>query len=126
MTRLLLTYAALCVVLTVPAATASDRPLKGPEIDALIKGNTVTGKTGKGGWKQFFAANGETSYSSRGETPSYGSWEVRGDKFCSQWPPEQHWSCSTVTGDLNAAPKTITWISGGGKTFPGEVQDGKM
>ena len=124
MGRFFLTCTALCFLLTLPAV-AAERPLKGPEIDVLIKGNTVTGKTATGDWKQFFAANGETSYASRGETPSYGSWEVRGDKFCSQWPPEEHWSCYDVTGDLEATPKTITWISGGGKTFPGAVQDGK-
>ena len=105
---------------------AAERPLNGPEIDALIKGNTVTGQNINGVWKQFFDANGETTYLAPEKPPSLGEWNVQGDKFCSKWPPNDHWVCYAVTGDLDAKPKTITWIAGGsGTKYPGTVQVGK-
>ncbi len=106
------------------AAQAAERPLKGPEIDALIKGNTVTGQDISGVWKQFFDANGETVYVAGSKPPSRGAWNVQGDKFCSQWPPNEAWTCYVVTGDLDAKPRTVTWISGGGTKYPGAVQVG--
>ena len=105
------------------AAIAAERPLKGPEIEALIKGNTAVGQSDKGEWKQFFEKSGDTAYSRGGEQPSHGSWEIRGDKFCSQWPPNDRWSCYDVTGDFEAIPKTITWIAGS-TTYPAAMQDG--
>jgi hypothetical protein len=114
------------VALLASTAAAAERPLKGPEIDALIKGNTVTGKNDYGPWKQYFDANGQTTYLSTGNPPSSGDWTIKGDKFCSIWPPGEHWVCYDVTGDPNAVPKTITWISGGnGAKYPGTVQAGK-
>jgi hypothetical protein len=117
------------VLLAVGAATvaqAAERPLTGAVIDAMLKGNTVLGKNDYGPWQQYFNANGETVYKSADNAATIGEWNVKGDKFCSIWPPSEHWVCYAVTGDLEAKPKTITWISGGGgPKFPGTVQDGK-
>lgn len=118
-------WAAFFTALAMPAI-AAERPLTGAEIDALIKGNTVAGHSDKGNWKQYFAASGETAYLSGDAPASYGAWDIRGDKFCSQWPPNDRWTCYDVTGDLAAAPKTITWIGGGGTKYPGAVQVGKQ
>lgn len=114
---------AFCALLALPA-TAAERPLKGAEIDALIKGNTVTGKSDGKEWKQTFDASGATIYNGGTRPPSQGTWNIQGDKFCSQWPPNDTWACYTVTGDLDANPKTITWISAGGTKYPGSVKAG--
>jgi len=107
-------------------AHAAERPLNGPEIDVLIKGNTVLGQSDGKPWRQYFDPNGETTYVGDNRPPSLGEWNVQGDKFCSKWPPNDHWVCYAVTGDLDAMPKSITWIAGGsGTKYPGTVQVGK-
>ena len=119
----LVACAALCALLA-PSAFAAERPLKGAEIDTLIKGNTVTGQSDGKGWKQTFTPSGDTIYSGGSRPPSKGLWTIRGDKFCSQWPPSDSWACYAVTGDPDANPKTITWISEGGTRYPGSVKAG--
>ena len=119
-TALAIGLSAVCLT----TAQAAERPLKGPEIDGLIKGNTVTGQNISGIWKQFFDGNGETAYLAPGKPPTRGAWQIQGDKFCSQWPPNASWTCYVVTGDLEAKPRTVTWISEGGTKYPGEVRTG--
>ncbi len=117
----------ICILaLMTSAALAAERPLKGSEIDALIKGNTVTGENINGIWKQYFDANGQTTYLAPEKPPTLGEWNVQGDRFCSKWPPNDNFVCYDVTGDLDAKPETITWIaSGNGTKYPGTVQAGK-
>jgi hypothetical protein len=43
------------------------------------------------GTLQDFFADGRTLY---GE--SWGRWTVRGDRYCSQWPPSDRWTCHAV------------------------------
>ncbi len=43
------------------------------------------------GTLQDFFADGRTLYGD-----SYGRWEVRGDLYCSQWPPSERWECYQV------------------------------
>ena len=120
--RLLAAGAALAALLNVPVE-AAERALKGAEIAALLKGNTVVGASDGKSWKQFFDASGATTYVAGARAPSRGAWSVQGDKFCSQWPPNEKWTCYSVTGDVDANPKTVTWI-GDGATYPGSVQAG--
>ena len=119
----LVACAALCALLA-PSALAAERPLKGAEIDALIKGNTVIGQSDGKEWTQTFDTSGGTIYNGGSRPPSKGLWNIRGDKFCSQWPPSDSWACYAVTGDPDANPKTITWISEGGTRYPGSVKAG--
>lgn len=115
----------LCGLLCLSAlsARAAERPLTGPEITVLLSGNTALGKNDRGPWKQYFEPGGGTAYSS-GTDVSRGAWAVQGDKFCSQWPPNEAWVCYAVTGDLEAKPKTLTWIGAGGTRYPAEMQAG--
>ena len=114
---------ALCCLLVVEAR-AAERALQGAEINDFLKGNTVTGHSDKGDWKQYFDAGGDTAYVRGSEPLSRGGWEVRGSKFCSQWPPNPSWTCYTVTGDPAADPRTITWIGDSGARYPGFVHPG--
>ena len=43
---------------------------------------------------QEFYASGRTLYVT--SRPSWGYWEVRGDQYCSQWPPSDLWACYNV------------------------------
>lgn len=107
---------------TVPTAThAAERKLGEAEIRTLLDNNTVAGEDKQGAWKQFFDANGATTYVQGTEPPSHGRWTVRGGKYCSQWPPAEGWACYEVTSDPTADPVPITWIGDSGGTYPGIV-----
>lgn len=49
-----------------------------------------------GGITQRFDTSGETHYFAG--RPSLGYWGVRGDQYCSVWPPSDIWSCFDVMG----------------------------
>lgn len=72
------------------------RPLDGAEIaevltDAKLKYAFAT---------QHFDANGQTLYTA--DRPSWGSWAVRENRYCSVWPPSDFWACYDVreNGDV--------------------------
>lgn len=43
---------------------------------------------------QQFDVDGTTRYTA--DRPSWGSWAVRGDQYCSVWPPSAFWACYDV------------------------------
>jgi hypothetical protein len=99
-------------------ALADERKLSGDEIKAALSDETVVGTTDTGKkWKQPFKANGDTLYELIGAGPSNGYWEVRGDQFCSQWPPDAAWVCYDVTGENDR----VTFVSDTGKLWPSKV-----
>jgi hypothetical protein len=104
------------VPLFVLAAMAAEKPLKGDEIRTALSDHTIAGTDDGKAWQQTFQKGGATFYS-QGSAVSNGVWEVRGDKYCSQWPPSKAWSCYAVTADS----KTITFISSTGKRYTGET-----
>jgi hypothetical protein len=73
---------------TSPALAEGWERLDGPAIAAAL-GARVLGYPD--GTLQDFFADGRTLY---GE--SYGRWEVRGDRYCSLWPPSDRWTCYAV------------------------------
>ena len=74
------------------SAHASDwQRLDGAGIEAALTGQTVEYSNGA---TQRFSATGFTEYTF-GE-PSFGSWGVRGDRYCSVWPPSDVWACFDV------------------------------
>lgn len=77
--------------------------------------------------RQYFHKNGETPYVDANGDKTYGEWTVRGDKYCSLWPPSDHWSCFDVMrGTLQDGTPTLTFISGGnGKAYEAVLKDGK-
>ena len=82
---------ALAILLgfTSTLAAAEDwKRLDGPGITAALAARVLGYPDGK---LQDFFADGRTLY---GE--SWGRWEVRGDRFCSQWPPSDRWTCHAV------------------------------
>jgi hypothetical protein len=57
------------------------------------------------GTLQDFFSDGRTLYSE-----SFGRWEVRGDRYCSLWPPSERWACYVV--DRNGLDIRFTDDSG--------------
>jgi hypothetical protein len=62
--------------------------LDGPGITAALAARVLGYPDGT---LQDFFADGRTLY---GE--SWGQWEVRGDRYCSVWPPSDRWACHGV------------------------------
>ena len=101
-------------LLTATAAFAEERKLTGDEISALLAEKTVVGTDAKGKqWKQVFQKGGLTIYS-QGDANSNGFWRVKGDQYCSQWPPNDSWACYDMTGEGDHA----TFVSSTGTTQP--------
>jgi hypothetical protein len=95
------------------------------EIEAALSGRTgfEAGKTYRP-WRQYFAADGTTVYFGDGPS-SIGKWEVRGNQYCSLWPPVKDWVCYNVElSPGTAAPVTITWIAKDGSRTSANLFDG--
>ena len=62
-------------------------PLSGAQIAEALTGKVLEYP---GGW-QDFRASGRTLYNTGRD--SWGYWAVRGDQYCSMWPPSDLWAC---------------------------------
>ncbi|EBA16325.1 hypothetical protein RSK20926_21405 [Roseobacter sp. SK209-2-6] len=62
--------------------------LDGVEIAQGLTGQELLYENGD---RQQFLKSGETPYFA--SRPSTGYWGVRGDQYCSVWPPSDLWSC---------------------------------
>jgi hypothetical protein len=113
MLRLALTSALL---LTSLPTLADERKLSGPEIREALSGHTLKGSSDSGDWTQDFDPSGRTTYS-QGNSNSPGTWQIKGDQYCSAWPPNPNISCYDVTIDGD----TITFVSSGGGRAPATV-----
>jgi hypothetical protein len=108
-------------------ASASAEALKGKAIEALLDDTTVFSLAGSADvWRQSFSRGGQTIYVDAAGQKTFGLWLVRGDKYCSQWPPSDRWVCYEVDGGQTPDGKpAVTWISGGdGKRYEGFVVSG--
>lgn len=89
----------LTPVLALSAAHADLKRLDGAGIAAALDGKTISGERGGRAWVQSFDAAGVTLYSAAGEAESEGRWQVREDRYCSQWPPAPAWVCHDMFRD---------------------------
>ena len=103
---------ALTLAFTHPAL-AGERKFTGAEIKAELTGHVFISETDGRKTEQDFMASGSTMYTDGGNV-SQGLWEVRGDQYCSQWPPHEAWACYDVTVD----GQTLTFIGSSGRRFP--------
>ena len=100
------------------SALAEERKLTGAEIRAALSDKIVEGIDDSGRrYTQVFQKAGLTIYNVMPSSSSNGLWDVRGDQFCSQWPPSKNWSCYDVTGE----GKALTFIASDGKLWPVKV-----
>ena len=80
-------------------ALAQEEKLNGAEVKMALSDHTLKGAREDGKlWQQIFQKSGVTFYS-MGAAQSQGFWEVRGDQYCSQWPPNESWTCYDMTVD---------------------------
>lgn len=83
------TLAAALWVLSAGLAGAADWvAMTGPEIAAALSGREL--RYDNGAWQRF-NPSGRTRYNAGSD--SWGYWAVRGDRYCSQWPPGEQWAC---------------------------------
>jgi hypothetical protein len=77
-------------VLCLPGAGAAERwqAMSGAEITEALTRQEL--HYARGAWQRF-NASGRTLY--HAGTDSWGYWAVRGDQYCSQWPPNPLWTC---------------------------------
>lgn len=70
----------------------AEEKLDGAAITAALSGQALHFDDGAA---QSFKADGETVYTMGKE--SIGHWQVQGDRYCSVWPPSDHWACYAVS-----------------------------
>jgi hypothetical protein len=117
------------LLLAASLSSTSAGALDGKAIEPLLNDATVYGlPLAADSWRQFFSKGGETIYVDAAGHKTYGQWLVRGDKYCSLWPPSDRWVCYAVESGKTADGKpTIAWISGGdGKRYEGLLVSGNQ
>lgn len=104
--------AGAAIWLCASAASAAEwRALDGEEIAAALTGKIVQFENAT----QDFRASGRTLYDAG--RPSWGYWAVRGDQYCSMWPPSDLWACY----DMAASGDGLRWIGAAGDVTEGVV-----
>ncbi len=88
---------------------AEETKLSAGQIAAALSDKTLHGE---GEIEQIFQKGGMTIYTADGNV-SQGLWKVDGDAYCSQWPPNETWSCYDVMQDGSK----ITFVSKSGKRY---------
>ena len=58
----------------------------------------------------------------QGNQGSFGRWKVVNDQYCSQWPPNESWSCYDVFWSADDAATTIIWVSSGGDRYVAQLK----
>lgn len=66
--------------------------------------------------------NASTTYW-EGTNASFGRWKVEGNKYCSQWPPNEFWGCYKVLRSNQNGKVNIIWIDVNGRRFEGVLMD---
>ncbi|WP_270729905.1 hypothetical protein [Shimia sp. Alg240-R146] len=94
-------------------SAAEWQALSGEEITRALTDRTLQYENAT----QAFYASGRTLYNAG--TDSWGYWQVRGDQYCSQWPPSGLWDCY----DVAAQGQTVKFISSDGSFSDGIVID---
>lgn len=99
------------------AVAAGDdwQPLDGDGIRATLTGRSLVYD---GAW-QDFRESGRTLYNAGRD--SWGHWDVRGDRYCSLWPPQDVWACYAV--DLSADGASVRFRGAGGDMTVGRFRD---
>lgn len=97
--RAITRLALICLAVAQPAGADWRTPAE-DEIRAFLSGYTVSGNQDGMAWKQEFFPSGATNYY-QGDMrdASFGLWTVRGNLYCSKWPPVEHWSCYRLLVD---------------------------
>ncbi|WP_420863785.1 hypothetical protein [Algirhabdus cladophorae] len=86
-------FALILAMMAGPASADGFEAMTGAQINAALSDRSLT----YAGTTQKFYASGRTLYDAG--RPSWGYWAVRGDQYCSQWPPNDTWDCYDMASD---------------------------
>lgn len=79
------------------SAAAKETKLEGVALRDLLNDITLTTTENGRVIEQVFQSSGATfTVDVKTKALSQGFWRLEGDKYCSQWPPSEHWSCYDV------------------------------
>lgn len=106
----------LLLQLMTAATEAAERRLTGEEIRVMLTDRIFRHADNSQVVLQTFRDKGVTYYY-EGSEQTEGRWEVRGDKYCSQWPPRKARTCYNVMAEENV----LTFISATGVRYPVET-----
>ena len=107
-------FAVILAVLLPAAALADDwAPLDGATITEALTDQWLKYTAAR----QHFGADGQTLYDAG--RPSWGSWAVRGDQYCSVWPPSDLWTCY----DVRQNDDVIRFVASDGSFSDGTLVD---
>ncbi len=70
--------------------------------------------------RQRFYESGRTLYNDGRD--SWGYWRVDGDRYCSQWPPSESWTCYDMRAWEEGSQVWVVWIGPNGTRYDGYVQ----
>jgi len=103
----------MVMLLLVPGVVWAEtwRALDGAEIAEVLSDQTLIYERAT----QRFYASGRTLYNAGQE--SWGYWAVRGDQYCSQWPPGDQWDCY----DMAAMAGQVRFIGADGRVTGGAL-----
>jgi hypothetical protein len=90
--------------------------LKGAEAKLALSARSVIYEDGS---SQDFRADGGTTYTA--DAPTLGHWEVRGDEYCSVWPPSDRWACYGL--ERSADGLDIRFVAADGSATAGRYND---
>jgi hypothetical protein len=114
----------LLILIAASGGSAWAEPVKltGPEIKALLSGNTVHGTwVGKEYWS-FFGGDGWTTYRAANGRPADGRWGASATQYCSTWDPGGS-SCYDIYRD----GETILWgVPSSGARYPSTLLTGNQ
>lgn len=103
----------VCMAALPVTALAEFVPLSGKEITAVLTDASVSYQMAA---QQFFAS-GQTLFET--DSPAeWGSWRVEGDKYCSQWPPSDGWTCYAVAREA----EVLRFIASDGSITDGVLE----
>lgn len=69
--------------------------------------------------RQVFYKSGKTLYDNG--RPSWGNWAVRGDQYCSEWPPADGWNCFAM--DRHSSNEKLRFVSETGHITEGSYRE---
>ncbi len=99
-----------------PAMAEEWTAMTGPEIEAALDERTLIYE---GNIKQIFYKSGKTLYDNG--RPSWGNWAVRGDQYCSEWPPAGGWACYDM--DRHSSDGKLRFVSETGHVTEGNYSE---
>ncbi|WP_282094901.1 hypothetical protein [Epibacterium ulvae] len=92
--RWIVLKAATVVSLFAPGTALADSAWERLDANAIKSALTGRALVYENGAEQSFDVSGQTSYISG--RPSLGYWSIRGDHYCSVWPPSDLWACYQI------------------------------